>query len=99
MKYFLILILFASQVLWAQKPIRVVKATAVQTYFVEGKSGEKSDWWLDAGLACDIYQMDKISKPTWVAFHTDIDSFRVKMKPGEQYDFVVLLNGVDSCFT
>jgi hypothetical protein len=32
-------------------------------------------------------------------FKTDIDSLRFKLKAGEKFDFVILLNGKDSCFT
>ena len=32
-------------------------------------------------------------------FKTDIDSLSFKIKPGQKKDFIVLLNGKDSCFT
>jgi hypothetical protein len=34
-----------------------------------------------------------------VTFYTDIDSVRVRLKPGGHADFVILLNGKDSCYT
>ena len=97
---FLVLLLFCfSQTLLGQEKLRVVKATSDKTYFIEDKSSIKSDWWLDPSLKLDIYQTRKIFKAKWIAFHTDIESFRVKLKPGESYDFIVLLNGKDTCRT
>ena len=32
-------------------------------------------------------------------FYTDIDSIRVKVKPGTKYNFEILLNGKYSCYT
>lgn len=77
----------------------VVLSNSENTYFIEGKRTDKNNWYLDASLKLDVYELDKTSKATWVYFHTDIDSLKVKLKPGETFDFVVLLNGKDSCFT
>lgn len=46
-----------------------------------------------------MFTADRTRQPKWVTFYTDIDSIRVKVKPGSTFDFVVLLNGKDSCFT
>jgi hypothetical protein len=32
-------------------------------------------------------------------FYTDIDSIKVRVKPGSKFDFIILLNGKDSCYT
>ena len=34
-----------------------------------------------------------------VVFYTDIDSIKVKVKPGSKFDFIILLNGKGSCYT
>jgi len=47
----------------------------------------------------DVYTADRTRKTKWVTFYTDIDSIRVKLKPGARVGFVILLNGKDSCFT
>ncbi len=89
---------FCFQIVFAQKTMRVVKANSDKTYFVEDKNGVKNNWYLDPSIPLDVYEVNKTSKPKWVEFHTDVESFKMKIKPGERYDFIVLLNGKDSCF-
>ncbi|MBK7245160.1 MAG: hypothetical protein IPH98_15130 [Saprospiraceae bacterium] len=48
----------------------------------------------------DIYIADRSSpKSKWVVFYTDIDSIKVKIKPGSSFDFIILLNEKDTCYT
>lgn len=101
MKYsiaLLILLLFGP---WAtaQKSLPIVHATSDETYFIEGKKGEPSEWWLDPSLALDVYETDKVVKSKKITFRTDQESFTIKLKPGEHYDFIVLLNEKDTCRT
>lgn len=85
--------------LFAQQPLPIVHASSSQTYFTEGKYPDKNGWQLAPEVKPDVYEIDKSPKATWVHFHTDIDSLRVQLKPGETFDFIVLLNGTDSCYT
>lgn len=92
---FLLSVVFSTQ---AQKALPVVLANSNATYFLEGKNGDRTDWSLDADIELDVFNMEKYSKAREISFHTDRSSLEVKLRPGEQYDFVVLLNGTDSCF-
>lgn len=99
-RFILFLIALAcSSILVGQQNQRIVKANTDQTYFIEGKTGIKSNWWLDSSLELDVYETRKTSKSKWISFHTDVESFRIKLKSGEHYDFIVLLNGKDTCRT
>lgn len=60
----------------------------------------KSDFWvIFPETQPDIYFLDLPRKSTTLKFITDIDSISFEMKYGETKDFIVLLNGKDSCYT
>lgn len=59
----------------------------------------KKNWYLDPTYTLDVYQVDKSNKRKTITFHTDIDVLKIKLKPGEKFDFIVLLNGKDTCHT
>src|SRR5690606_5381339 len=67
-------------------------------YIIEGED-EKFNWYLNPTDKLDVHTISKTIQPKWVKFYTDIDSIKVKMKPNENFDFLVLLNGKDSCYT
>lgn len=85
------------QVSIAQKNLPVIRATSDQASIWEG--GEISPWWLDPSARPDVHVITKCPNAKRVVFRTDIDSLVVRLRPGEQADFVVLLNGRDSCYT
>lgn len=49
-------------------------------------------------LRPDVYVYHKSRKSKRVSFHTDVDSIAFVVKPGEAYDFVVVMSNGDSCF-
>lgn len=91
--------LFISQMLFGQGKLPVIKATSKNAYIIEGFSQEKSAWWLAPEVKPDVYVISKSPKPKRVKFCTDTDSIEIKLKPGQKFDFIVLLNGKDSCYT
>jgi len=99
-KYF---ILFSSflfiQPLFAQSKLPVIKATSKNVSINDGGFLDKDAWTLSPKARPDIYTADRSRKTKWVTFYTDIDSIRVKVKPGTKYNFIILLNGKDSCYT
>lgn len=82
----------------AQKPLPLIRAGSSTAWIMEGKQ-EKSAWGLSPETRPDVYTLNKSPKATRVVFYTDVDSISVKLKPGQHFDFVVLLKGKDSCFT
>lgn len=100
MKRLLVPILFLSvQSIFAQSKLPLIKATSKSVAINDDGHLDKNAWSLSPGARPDVYTADRSRKPKWVTFYTDIDSIRVKVKPGTKFNFVVLLNGKDSCFT
>ena len=100
MKYFVAFaLLFITNSLLAQTPLRVIKATSKKVAINDGGFLDKDAWTLSPAAKPDVYTADRTRQSKWVTFYTDIDSVRVKVKPGTRYNFVILLNGKDSCYT
>ena len=87
-----------SLCLQAQTKIPVIKAGSKSAKIYEA-GNSVSSWGIDPKTSPDIYTTNKITKRKKVTFKTDIDSITLWVKPGEQKDLIVLLNGKDSCLT
>lgn len=77
----------------------VIRAGSKKVSIRDGEFFDRDAWNLSPTARPDVYTADRTRKVKWVTFHTDMDSIRVRVKPGERYDFVIVLNGKDSCFT
>jgi len=91
----LLFILFS----FAQQHLPVIKTTSKSVAIKDGDYLDKNAWSLSPKIRPDIFTADRTRKAKWVVFYTDIDSIKVKIKPGSKFNFVVLLNGKDSCYT
>lgn len=100
MKY-IVLLLLGSIVASAsaQSKLPLIKATSKSVAIKDDGYLDKNAWSLSPTIRPDVYTADRSRKAKWVVFYTDIDSIKVKVVPGTRFDFVVLLNGKDSCFT
>lgn len=87
------------QPVFAQTKLPVIKATSRKASIKDGDYLDKDGWSLSPGARPDVYTAERTRQTKWVTFYTDIDSIRVKVKTGTRFDFVVLLNGKDSCYT
>lgn len=93
---FLLLFLFASTSLLAQKKMPIIKANSTTVDIKDGDNFRKGAWRISPDVKPDIYTT--FNKK--VTFYTDIDSITLKINPKvEKYDFMVLLNGKDSAWT
>lgn len=100
MKQFIIIYsVFFSSALFAQKQLPIVQANSKKCYFLQAKHEFKSGWWLDVNANPDVFKMDKAIKAQKISFHTDCDQISTKLKPGQSFEFIVVLNGQDSCRT
>lgn len=100
MKHLLFFILcLGAQAGYSQSKLPVIKATAKSVDINDGGFLDKHAWVLSPKIRPDVFTAERSRKTKWVTFYTDIDSIRVKLKPGNKFNFVVLLNGKDSCFT
>jgi len=91
--------LFFTSLSFAQTKLPVIKATSKSVSIKDGNILSKNSWTLTPSAKPDIYTAERTRKTKWVTFYTDIDSIKVKVKPGTRYNFVILFNGKDSCFT
>ncbi|MDB5088430.1 MAG: hypothetical protein JWR09_2424 [Mucilaginibacter sp.] len=100
MKYLhLLFALLLTQSIFAQTTLPVIKATSKKVAINDGGILDKNAWSLSPGARPDVYTAERSHKTKWVTFYTDLDSIKVKVKPGTRFNFVILLNGKDSCFT
>lgn len=91
--------LLATQAAFGQAKRPVIRATSNRVAIRDGAYLDRNAWSLSPTIRPDVFTADRTRKTKWVTFYTDIDSIRVKVKPGTTFDFVVLLNGKDSCYT
>ncbi|KAF2336637.1 hypothetical protein [Flavobacterium ginsenosidimutans] len=98
MKIHLIFMLAVVTVCQAQIKKTVIKASSKICYIKEDNE-EKTKWHLDPKAKPDLYVTNKTPKEKTVTFYTNEDSIVIKLKPGKKFDFAVLLNNTDSCYT
>ena len=99
MKICCLLLVICTTVCFAQSKLPVIRATSKAVSIRDDDELETNEWSLSPTAHPDVFTAERTRKAKWVTFYTDIDSIRTKVKPGTQFDFVVLLNGKDSCFT
>jgi len=94
-----LLILFGANCVIAQSRLPVIKATSTKASIRDGAFFDKDGWTLNPKLKLDVYTADRTRETKYITFYTDIDSIKVKLKPGAHFDFVVVLNSRDSFYT
>jgi hypothetical protein len=101
MKFFIgaFLFILLATISPAQSKLPVIQATSKNVSIRDGDLLSKNSWSLSPRAKPDIYTADRTRQIKWVTFYTDKDSIRVKVKPGSSFDFIILLNGKDSCYT
>ncbi len=77
----------------------VVKANSKIVDVIEDGILNKGIWNVTPGVKPDIYYIMKSKKVKRVSFITDLDSISFEVKPEIAYDFIILLNNKDSCYT
>lgn len=101
MKYqlFLILSCFTLSHAHTQSTLHIIHANSKIVSIRDGAFLDKNAWNLNPALRPDPFTADRTRETKYVTFYTDIDSIRVKVTPGSHFDFVILYQGKDSCFT
>ncbi|NLR66784.1 transglutaminase family protein [Chitinophaga varians] len=75
--------------------VPVIRATSKTVSIKDGPTFMKNTWTIEPETKPDIYR----TSAKKVVFYTDVDSISVHVKPGQQQDFYILLNGKDSALT
>ncbi len=83
----------------AQKKLPMIHAHSEKVSICDDGFLERASWYLNPSLKPDTYQAYRSRKSKWVVFYTDLDSIKFKVKPGQYYDFIILLKGKDTCYT
>jgi hypothetical protein len=94
----LLCLVFLSYQSIAQKHLAIVNATAKKARIYEDGEPVKA-WNVSSESTLDVFKTNKLTHTKKLKFVTDIDSIIFYLKPGQQKDFIVLLNGKDSCLT
>lgn len=99
-KFVLIVLLLAlGQFAFSQSNLPVVRASSKAVDIMDGNHFKKGHWYIFPDRRPDYYYVEIPEKPHKVTFTTDMGSISFDTKYGKDYDFIVLLNGKDSCYT
>ncbi len=98
LKSITILILLIAEGVFAQS-LPVIKANSKNVKIRDGANFKENFWVIFPETKPDIYYVDIPRKEQKVTFITDKDSISFDVKFGKNYDFIILLNGKDSCYT
>jgi len=77
----------------------VIRATSKVVDVRDGNHFKKALWYIMPEKRPDTYYVEVPRKIHQVTFYTDKDSISFNTKYGGKYNFVILLNGKDSCYT
>jgi hypothetical protein len=93
------LLLLIKQPLMAQQALPILRSNSSTLSIRDGKIYSQHSWKLDSKAKPDIYYTGLPQKETKVTFISDVDSISFDVKYGKTYDFIVLLNHKDTCYT
>ena len=91
--------MLCAHALVAQQPLPLIRATSKQVKIQDGLNFKADYWVIFPETKPDVYYVDIPRKQSTLTFMTDVDSISFEMSYGETKDFIVLLNGKDSCYT
>jgi hypothetical protein len=79
----------------------VLKSHTYNISIRDGSDFRKGRWNIDSKVNPDIYAAPVATNEKFklVTFITDVDSIRFRVKVGETYSFLIIVNGKDSAFT
>lgn len=77
----------------------VIRANSEKVDIPDGKIFQKGIWNLSPEVAPDVYQVLEPIIQKRITFYTDIDSVSFEVAPGNMYDFLIVLNRKDTCYT
>lgn len=98
-KSLLFLSLLISVLGHAQSKLPVIKASSRNVKIRDGLNFKPNFWYIMPETKPDVYYVDLPRKTKIVSFITDQDSMQFEVKYGQYYDFIILLNNKDSCYT
>ncbi len=94
-----LLLIFIAQNSFGQSKLPIIKANSRLVTIIDDGAVVMTNWSLTPSAKPDVYTAERTTKTKWITFKTDIDSLRFRLKVGEKFDFIVLWNEKDTCFT
>lgn len=88
-----------SKLLAAQQTLPILHSSTASISIRDGKILRQNTWKLLAQTKPDIYYTHLPQQQNRVTFISDIDSISFDVKYGKNYDFIVVLNHKDTCYT
>lgn len=82
-----------------QSNLPIIKASAKTVHIRDGNHFKKNFWYIMPERKPDYYFVEIPEKPHRVIFITDLDSISFDTEYEKTFDFIILLNGKDSCYT
>lgn len=82
-----------------QENIPIIRANTKDVSVRDGEHFRKGYWYIMPEVSPDYYHVENPKKPHRVSFYTDLDSIAFDVTVNNDYDFIILLNGKDSCLT
>ncbi|MBA4849295.1 S41 family peptidase [Emticicia sp. BO119] len=100
MKYiaFLVINLLFTQCDFAQS-LPVIRAKSKLVNVKDGQIFQRAVWNLTPEVKPDVYQALEPLIDKRITFYTDIDSISFDVVPDRTYDFLIILNDRDTCYT
>lgn len=95
----IIILLFITQMAFAQGKVPIIRANSKNVSVLDGEHYRKGYWYIMPEKKPDFYEVENPKKPHKITFYTDLDTISFDVKVNETHDFIILLNGKDSCFT
>ncbi|MBL0358294.1 MAG: hypothetical protein IPP72_16135 [Chitinophagaceae bacterium] len=92
-------LLFVAQIVFAQSQVPIIRANSKNVSVLDGEHYRKGYWFIMPEKKPDFYEVENPKKPHKVTFYTDLDTISFDIKFNETHDFIILLNGKDSCLT
>ncbi|PZU87315.1 MAG: hypothetical protein DI529_07405 [Chryseobacterium sp.] len=96
--HFILILIFSFNLSFSQNKLPVVKSNTKEVKIIENKE-LITTWNLAPEAKPDIYISGKNTKFRNIKLVTDIDSIEINLLPKQEFDFIVLLNQKDSCYT
>ena len=93
------LLLVAGEFAYAQSDLPIIRASSKNVDIRDGNHFRKGYWYIFPERRPDYYYVEIPEKSHTVTFTTDLDSISFNIDYGKKYDFIILLNGKDSCYT
>jgi hypothetical protein len=92
-------LLFVTKVALSQHEVPIIRANSKNVSVLDGEHFRKGWWYIMPETKTDFYIVENPKKPHTVTFFTDLDTISFNVKFNETHDFIILLNGKDSCLT